>query len=112
MEAGVPTRRFPPTRLVLGSRPVQPVRIDLQPIEQEPNRVQAEVLDPLHRSSTKLRPEVPSPFIRPWIGLLWNRLAPFDSVEQRRLLFDGAIENLDLPLPRGEMQITSRSKTW
>lgn len=34
------------------------------------------------------------------------------SPEQRRLLFDGAIENLDLPLPRGEMQITSRSKTW
>jgi hypothetical protein len=31
---------------------------------------------------------------------------------QRRLLFDGAIERLDLPLPRGEMQITTRTKTW
>jgi hypothetical protein len=34
------------------------------------------------------------------------------SPAQRRLLFDGAIARLDLPLPRGEMQITTRTKTW
>ncbi len=34
------------------------------------------------------------------------------SPEQRRLLFDGAMERLELPLPRGEMQITTRSKSW
>ncbi len=34
------------------------------------------------------------------------------SPEQRRLLFDGAIERLDLPLPRAEPQPTSRSRRW
>jgi len=34
------------------------------------------------------------------------------SPAQRRLLFDGAVEQLDLPLPRGEMQITSRNRKW
>ena len=31
------------------------------------------------------------------------------SPEQRRLLFDGAIERLELPLPRGELQPFLRS---
>lgn len=31
---------------------------------------------------------------------------------QRRLLFDGAIEKLDLPLPRGEPQPTRRASSW
>ena len=31
------------------------------------------------------------------------------SPEQRRLLFDGAVERLELPLPRGEMQPFLRS---
>ena len=34
------------------------------------------------------------------------------SPEQRRLLFDGAIEKLDLPLSRGEMQPTRRAPSW
>ncbi len=34
------------------------------------------------------------------------------AVEQRRLLFDAAIERLALPLPRGEMQVTTRSANW
>lgn len=34
------------------------------------------------------------------------------SPEQRRLLFDGAIERLELPLPRGELQPVVRSPTW
>ena len=34
------------------------------------------------------------------------------SPEQRRLLFDGAIERLDLPLPRGEMQPVVRAPSW
>jgi len=34
------------------------------------------------------------------------------SPEQRRLLFDGAIERLELPLPRGELQPFVRSPTW
>lgn len=43
------------------------------------------------------------------------RIAVFQpglSPEQRRLLFDGAIERLDLPLPRAELQPTSRSRRW
>ncbi|MSU65613.1 MAG: hypothetical protein EXS38_05825 [Opitutus sp.] len=43
------------------------------------------------------------------------RLAVFEpglSAEQRRQLLDGAIERLELPLPRGEMQITTRTKSW
>jgi len=43
------------------------------------------------------------------------RIAVFQpglSPEQRRLLFDGAMERLDLPLPRGEFQPTSRSRRW
>lgn len=34
------------------------------------------------------------------------------SSEQRRLLFDGAIERLNLPLPRGELQPTRRASGW
>ena len=34
------------------------------------------------------------------------------SPEQRRLLFDGAIERLELPLPRGEMQPVVRAPSW
>ncbi len=34
------------------------------------------------------------------------------SPEQRRLLLDGAVERLDLPLPRGEMQPTFRAASW
>ncbi|MSU73230.1 MAG: hypothetical protein EXS43_12985 [Opitutus sp.] len=34
------------------------------------------------------------------------------SLEQRRLLFDAAIERLALPLPRGEIQITNRTERW
>lgn len=34
------------------------------------------------------------------------------SPEQRRLLFDGAIERLELPLPRGELQPVLRTPTW
>jgi len=43
------------------------------------------------------------------------RLAVFEpglSPEQRRLLFDRAIERLDLPLPRGEIQVTARAARW
>jgi hypothetical protein len=34
------------------------------------------------------------------------------SPEQRRLLFDGVVENLQLPLPRGELQPVQRASTW
>lgn len=34
------------------------------------------------------------------------------SPEQRRLLFDGVIERLELPLPRGELQPVQRGSTW
>lgn len=34
------------------------------------------------------------------------------SPEQRRLLFDRAVETLDLPLPRGEPQPRSRPQSW
>jgi hypothetical protein len=43
------------------------------------------------------------------------RFAVFEpglSPEQRRLLFGGAIEKLDLPLLRGEYQPTRRAATW
>ena len=43
------------------------------------------------------------------------RIAVFQpglSPAQRRLLFDGVVEQLDLPLPRGEMQPTRRAETW
>lgn len=43
------------------------------------------------------------------------RVAAFEpglSPEQRRLLFDAAIEDLNLPLPRAEMQPTRRASTW
>ena len=43
------------------------------------------------------------------------RVAVFEpglSPEQRRLLFDGAIERLALPLPRGELQPMRRALTW
>jgi len=43
------------------------------------------------------------------------RLAVFEpglSPEQRRLLFDAAIKELDLPLPRGELQPTVRAPSW
>jgi hypothetical protein len=43
------------------------------------------------------------------------RVAVFEpglSPEQRRLLFDRAIERLELPLPRGEIQTQSRGKSW
>jgi len=43
------------------------------------------------------------------------RLAVFEpgmSPEQRRLLFGGAIEMLDLPLPRGEFQPVQRAADW
>jgi len=43
------------------------------------------------------------------------RIAVFQpglSPAQRRLLFAGAIEQLDLPLPRGELQPTRRAETW
>lgn len=43
------------------------------------------------------------------------RLAVFEpglSPEQRRLVFDGAMEKLSLPLPRGEYQPTRRAATW
>jgi hypothetical protein len=39
-------------------------------------------------------------------------LEPGLSPEQRRLLFDRAIEKLDLPLPRGEVQVSKRSNRW
>lgn len=34
------------------------------------------------------------------------------SPEQRRLLFGSAVEKLDLPLPRGELQPTRRANSW
>jgi hypothetical protein len=34
------------------------------------------------------------------------------SIEQRRLLLDGALQRLDLPLPRGEMQPQRRGNSW
>jgi uncharacterized membrane protein len=34
------------------------------------------------------------------------------SPEQRRLLFDGVVERLELPLPRGELQPGPRAETW
>jgi hypothetical protein len=34
------------------------------------------------------------------------------SAAQRRILFDAVIEQLNLPLPRGELQPTRRSPTW
>ena len=37
---------------------------------------------------------------------------PGMSPEQRRLLFGGAIEKLDLPLPRGELQPVRRAAGW
>ena len=43
------------------------------------------------------------------------RLAVFEpglSAAQRRLLFDAAVEKLDLPLPRGELQPTRRAASW
>jgi hypothetical protein len=43
------------------------------------------------------------------------RIAVFQpglSPEQRRLLFDGVVERLALPLPRGEPQPTGRSQRW
>jgi hypothetical protein len=43
------------------------------------------------------------------------RIAVFQpglSPEQRRLLFDGVVEQLDLPLPRGELQPTTRTSRW
>lgn len=43
------------------------------------------------------------------------RIAVFEpglSPEQRRLLFDGVIERLDLPLPRGDLQAGMRAETW
>jgi uncharacterized membrane protein len=43
------------------------------------------------------------------------RVALFEpglSPEQRRLLFDGVVERLELPLPRGELQPVYRSSTW
>jgi hypothetical protein len=43
------------------------------------------------------------------------RLAVYEpglSPEQRRLLFDRAVEQLDLPLPRGELRPTSRANAW
>ena len=43
------------------------------------------------------------------------RIAVFEpglSPEQRRLLFDGVIEKLDLPLPRGELQPIGRGNSW
>jgi hypothetical protein len=43
------------------------------------------------------------------------RIAVFEpglSPEQRRLLFDRAVERLNLPLPRGEIQTQTRGKSW
>ncbi len=43
------------------------------------------------------------------------RIAVFQpglSPEQRRLLFDGVMERLELPLPAGEMQPTGRAARW
>jgi hypothetical protein len=43
------------------------------------------------------------------------RIAVFQpglSPEQRRLYFDGVLEQLALPLPRGELQPTMRAATW
>jgi hypothetical protein len=34
------------------------------------------------------------------------------SPEQRRLLFDGVVERLELPLPRGDLQAAVRAETW
>ena len=34
------------------------------------------------------------------------------SPEQRRLLFDGVVERLELPLPRGDLQAAMRADTW
>ncbi len=34
------------------------------------------------------------------------------SPEQRRLLFDGVVERLEMPLPRGELQPVMRAATW
>jgi hypothetical protein len=34
------------------------------------------------------------------------------SPGQRRLLFDRVVQQLDLPLPRGELQPTFRAQTW
>lgn len=43
------------------------------------------------------------------------RIAVFEpglSPEQRRLLFGGVMERLEMPLPRGELQPTTRADTW
>jgi hypothetical protein len=43
------------------------------------------------------------------------RIAVFEpglSPEQRRLLFDGVVERLELPLPRGDLQPSARAETW
>lgn len=37
---------------------------------------------------------------------------PGMSPEQRRLLFGGVLEKLDLPLPRGELQPVRRAASW
>ena len=43
-----------------------------------------------------------------WVAVFQPGLSP----EQRRLLFDGVIEKLGLPLPRGELQPVQRAATW
>ena len=43
------------------------------------------------------------------------RMAVFEpgfSPELRRLLFDGVVERLELPLPRGDLQPSQRAETW
>lgn len=43
------------------------------------------------------------------------RIAVFQpglSPEQRRLLFDSAVQKLEIPLPRGELQPTRRASSW
>jgi hypothetical protein len=43
------------------------------------------------------------------------RIAVFEpglSPAQRRLLFDGVVERLELPLPRGDLQAGMRAETW
>jgi hypothetical protein len=39
-------------------------------------------------------------------------IEPGLSPEQRRLLFDGVVERLELPLPRGDLQAGARAATW
>jgi hypothetical protein len=115
-----------------GAQVIEKIRADLDAVAEQFGRRMADLVNEwnaIRREAAEIlgstKPEVVDPALAAANRLALQqeseaafrdyRTAVFEpglSLEQRRLLFDSAVEQLNLPLPAGELQPTRRGSSW